>query len=96
MRNVAVLEDNIVVNIIVCSDDYVLSDNEVEYSESNPAHMGGEYDNGVFYPIQPFPSWVKSNGEWVPPIPFPEINKETNPDNKSLWWDEQNQSWYFA
>lgn len=96
MKNVAVMEGNVVANIIVCADDYVLKENEIEYFEDNYACIGGDYDGGFFYAPQPFPSWTKSNGQWVPPVAPPEVNRETNPDNKALIWDEANQSWYFV
>lgn len=96
MKNVAILTDGVVENIIICSDDYQLKDNEIEYFDSNPACIGGEFSDGFFYEPQPFPSWTKNNGRWVPPVAPPESNRETNPNNLMLLWDEEAQEWYFA
>lgn len=93
MKNVAIFENDVVVNIILCSDDYVLGENEIEYFDENPACIGGDYVDGFFYSIQPFPSWTRSNGEWIPPTPIPSNMKEINPDNLLVWWDEENQVW---
>jgi len=82
MKNVAVLKDGIVVDIHLWGDDYTLLENEKEYDESNPAFIGGDYVDGYFYGIQPFPSWKRDNGVWVPPVP--------RPDTQDNWyWDEE-------
>lgn len=86
-KNIAILDvDNKVINIIVCSDDYILQDNEIEYSENNPAFVGGDYYEGFFYPEQPFLSWTRDNGQWIPPVPKPEL--------EGNWqWSEEDQEW---
>jgi len=44
-------------------------------------------DNNVFYPSQPYPSWVlDENYEWQSPVPCPE-------DGNIYNWNEENQSW---
>lgn len=93
MKNVAVMDEGIVINIILCADDYVLSENEIEYFDENPACIGGDYVDGFFYVIQPFPSWSRLNGQWIPPVPIPENMMELNPDNLPVTWDEENQNW---
>jgi len=81
MKNVAVMQDHIVVDIHLWGDDYILSENEVEYSDDNPAQIGGDYVDGYFYGLQPFPSWVRNSGVWVPPVPYP--------DTQDNWyWNE--------
>lgn len=86
MKNVAVIKRGFVENIILCSDDYELKDNEIEYFDDNPAFIDGEYIDGYFYPLQPFSSWVRDKGKWVPPVPMP-----SEPNN--WYWDEENLEW---
>jgi hypothetical protein len=57
MKTFAVIENNMVVNIIVGVEDEVVAANPteyVEYTESNPARIGDDYINGEFIP-QPQP-----------------------------------------
>ena len=57
----------------------------IEYNDSNPAFMGGDYVDGYFYPPQPFASWTRNNGNWEPPTPRPVGIR---------WdWDEASVSW---
>jgi hypothetical protein len=88
MKNVALLnESNIVLNIIVVKDDFQ-QENYVEYSDDNPAFIGGDFYEGYFYPPQPYLSWVRLNGTWQPPTPKPEGN---------FWyWNEAKQVWLDA
>lgn len=84
-KNVAILNNNTVINIIIVNDDYELNVNEVFYTEENPAFMHGDYVDGYFYSAQPFPSWSRDGaGRWLPPIP--------KPDTK-CYWDESTLSW---
>lgn len=85
-RTVAILEDNIVVNVIVVSADYELHDQEVEYTDANPAGIGWEYDGTGFIPPQPFPSWQLINYVWQPPVAAPD-------DSEEYGWDEDTTSW---
>lgn len=56
----------------------------------NYAGIGYVYDskNDVFYPAQPYPSWVLNNAswEWEAPIPYPT-------DGKVYKWNEVSVSW---
>ena len=57
MKTFAVIENDVVVNIIVGVEDDVVAANPtryVEYTESNPARIGDDYINGEFIP-QPQP-----------------------------------------
>ena len=56
----------------------------------NFAGIGFIYDleNDVFYPSQPFPSWVLSNINWVWEAPIPMPN-----DGNIHAWDETTLSW---
>lgn len=57
MKTFAVIENDVVVNIIVGVEDEVVAANPtkyVEYTESSPARIGDHYINGEFIP-QPQP-----------------------------------------
>lgn len=86
-KNYAVLnENNIVINTIVTSDDFIAEENFIEYSESNPAYIGGDYFEGNFYAPKPFLSWSRGgNGQWVAPVAMP-LDGEYS-------WDEEAQQW---
>lgn len=73
MSNFAVIKNGIVTNIVIADVEWAdaQTDTVIEYTESNPAYIGGEYVNGLFYSPQPFPSWVKVAGQWQAPIPMP-------------------------
>ena len=85
-RTAAIVTDGIVENIIVISDDYVLADNEIEYTKANPASIGWEYDGTGFIPPQPYPSWVLNNYVWEAPVAMPD-------DGAAYYWDEPSTSW---
>lgn len=81
----AVLEGNVVVNIIVCADNEPETDTLITYTDANPAHIGGDYLDDYFYSPQPYPSWTRSQGEWIPPMPMP---------LEGRWiWNESEQQW---
>ena len=48
-------------------------------------------DNDVFYPQQPYPSWIldTTNWTWVAPVAYPQ-------DNLLYDWNEESQSWVEA
>ena len=56
----------------------------------NYAGIGYTYDrtNDVFYPPQPYPSWVISapNWTWDSPVPYPN-------DENRYTWDETTKTW---
>ena len=67
-RLVAVLDGNIVQNVIVVSSDWDGADaNHVEYTNGYPAGIGWEWDGTGFIPPQPDPSWVLNDYVWEPP-----------------------------
>jgi len=61
-----------------------------EALRGNYAGIGFTYDqaNDVFYPPQPFASWVlnKTNWTWEAPVAYPT-------DGKAYSWDEATKSW---
>lgn len=86
MKNLAQLnEENIVINIIIANDDFN-PEGFVEYSDENPAIIGGDLVDGFFYYPQPYESWTRLNGLWISPIPYPE-------DGLSYEWNESTQEW---
>lgn len=69
MKRMAQVDANgIVVNIIVASDDWNV-EGFVEYTDDNPAYIGGTYANGRF--IAPKPSddatLDEATGAWIVP-----------------------------
>lgn len=85
-RTVAVLDGNIVSNVIVVTADHELEAGEIEYTDANPAGIGWEYDGTGFIPPQPFPSWTLNAYVWEPPVPMPD-------DGIPYYWDEPSTSW---
>lgn len=80
-------ETGTVLNVVVMPDDIDHTPSLIPYTEANPAFIGGDYVGGYFYPPQPFASWSRHEGQWVPPAP--------RPDEAGLWlWDETTLSWY--
>lgn len=95
MKKFAQLDsNNKVLNILVAKEDFNNS-GFVEYTDSNPAFIGGDYFDGMFYAPQPFESWTRNNGAWVPPIPMPDIVVTDGPP-KFYQWDEAAQSWIIS
>ena len=84
-KDVAVVSDSgEVIAINVHSDSYELAADEVLVT--NPAYVGGDYVEGYFYPEQPFASWTRNEGNWLPPTP--------RPDTEGNWqWNEELQEW---
>jgi hypothetical protein len=86
MKNFALLdENNKVLNISIGDNTWEL-EGWVEYTNENPAHIGGDYVDGYFYAPQPFPSWTRNKGNWLAPTPAPN-------DSPYTYWDENTLSW---
>jgi hypothetical protein len=53
MANFAVIKDGVVVNVIVADDQETanLFGTAVEYTDTNPAFIGGAYDGTTFHPV---------------------------------------------
>jgi len=89
MKKFALLdENNVVINISIADNSWD-STGWVEYTVSNPASIGGDYVDGFFYSVQPYPSWTRKEGEWLPPKPMP-INGYWIWNEDSLNWVELN------
>lgn len=96
MKSFALLDsDNKVINISLADDSWS-ADGWIEYEESNPAFIGGDYVNGYFYPPQPFPSWLRDGaGSWNAPKPMPQGLYEGDYDN-FYRWDESQLDWVWV
>jgi hypothetical protein len=80
-------ENNKVINIIIANDNFDSKQNYIEYTDKNPAHIGGDYLDGYFYSPQPFPSWSRNGlGSWQAPVPMP--------DKENCIWNEELGEWY--
>jgi hypothetical protein len=86
-KNMAEIDENgFVVNILVCANNEQETATRVNYSQDNPAYIGGTFDGGFFYPPQSYKSWLKDKGSWVAPVPYPT-------DGAKYTWDEETTSW---
>ena len=84
-KNVAILNtENKIENIIIVNDDYELNQNEIIY-DTEVVYIGGDYIDGYFYPPQPFASWTRLEGKWIPPIPYPNEGR--------YYWDDSIGNW---
>jgi hypothetical protein len=87
MKNLAIIESGIVTNILLAEDDFII-ENSIEYTDANPAYIGGTYDGQYFYCPKPFASWTADKGKWIPPVPRPE--------GEDLIWSEKAGNWIEA
>ena len=68
----AQLDDNgIIDNVIVAKPSTADTDNLVSVPDGQNAFIGGHIFEGLFYPAQPYDSWVRDNGQWVAPVQSP-------------------------
>jgi hypothetical protein len=96
IKNYAFIKNGIVVNTVVFDNP-----NEETLAEFKNFHnvdliieaeektqVGGTYENSVFWPVQPYPSWVKNEEliEWWPPVAYPD-------DGKTYKWNEDILNW---
>ena len=91
MINVAILDNqDVVVNVIVCEDDYAASSNEILCNDSTKdPQIGGTYDRNKekFVSIKPHASWTldEDSLEWNPP--------SEKPTDGFYWWNEPDLAW---
>jgi hypothetical protein len=86
MKSFALIDSqNTIINISQADDDWS-ADGWIEYDETNPAFVGGDFVDGFFYPPQPFASWSRDQGKWRAPIEMPN-------DGKFYHWDEIEGDW---
>lgn len=90
MPNFAIVENDIVTNVIVCeslADAQSVVDKEIiPVMDENPIGINWSRINNVWVSPQPYPSWTLENNEWISPIPYPE-------DGEIYEWDEKSISW---
>jgi hypothetical protein len=87
----AVIENNNVVNTIICESkelaEQITGLTCIEYTDENPAYIGGTYDGTNFIPPSPYLSWnLNSEKLWEPPISVPK-------DGKLYRWVEEDLNW---
>ena len=87
MKNFARIQNGLVVNIEVATDEWVAEQND-EFLFIEPTagvSIGAEWNGTKFVLVQPFPSWtLDSNNDWQPPTPKPE---------GEFYWDEETLAW---
>lgn len=84
--NVALFEDDATVELIelICADN-----GGVAYYDTaiyGVTEVGGEFFDNYLYTKSPFPSWLKSEGKWIAPVPYPQ-------DGKEYYWEESETNW---
>jgi hypothetical protein len=99
MKKFAIIEENIVTNIIIC-DSKELAEQITEKVcieiTDQPADIGGTYDGTNFIPKKPFNSWIlDSNNQWTAPVEYPAANPE-EPTTGTYVWDEETISWQLS
>ena len=83
MKNYALIENGIVINISIADNDWD-STGWVEYQS---AGIGWHYDGTGFYAPQPFASWTLDDKyQWQPPVARPV-------DDKFYTWSEETLNW---
>lgn len=101
MIRYAQIENNIVVNVIVCEEsqiDTLPGFYVKETTETNNAQIGYEYvsEKNKFKSNQPFSSWVldEDSCKWNPPVELPEGSELTAFGTiVGYSWDEESLSW---
>jgi len=90
MKNYAVIENDIVVNIVIGDEDWAATQDStmVELKDGDIASIGGKYINGIFGRPKPYPSWIEHEDYWIPPI-----SKPKNIEGKTWMWNEPTVSW---
>jgi hypothetical protein len=92
IKKIARMQGNLVINIESATQEWIDSQEDstifIEYTDTNPATIGGDYVDGYFYPIKPYESWNRDKGSWIAPIPYPEDNKYYNWSEEELSWKE--------
>ncbi len=84
-------ESNFVENTVVADEEWISAQNGnwVEYTDENPAYIGGSYnpESKLFTSPKPFPSWtLNESNNWDPPVERPD-------DDKGYYWNEEELAW---
>jgi hypothetical protein len=90
--NIAIIENNTVVNVIVC-DSFELAKEltvaeQVIDSDEHKAYLGYVKTNDIWHPVSLYNSWILNTEtrQWDPPISRPN-------DGNPYIWDETTLSW---
>ena len=101
-QNYALVDsNNNIVNVVVF-DDSILEENKNIIIQSNDAvfavliedprynYINGHYENGAIWTPKPYSSFIQDfeHNVWVPPIPYPDDNKEYVWNEEILNWEE--------
>jgi hypothetical protein len=94
IKNYAFIKSNQVINVVVfenlTSETMAHFKQEFQLDDiilaTEKTVLGGTYDGTQFWLPQPYPSWVKSNGEWVAPKTKPD-------DGLNYSWSEDAVDW---
>lgn len=94
---IARLDGQTVINIEVADQEWVDAQPDptifVTINDDDCVYIGGDYVDGHFYEPQPFPSWTRNNGSWIPPVPKP-ADKEPREIGDMPWvWNEEKLNW---
>jgi len=92
--NIAIIEDGIVVNIILCESielaESITGLTAIEYTDENLAQVGWTYNNitNKFRSTSPYNSWIFNEeiNMWEAPVPYP-LNQN------NYIWSEDNLEW---
>lgn len=88
----AIVSGNIVDNVIVWDGNTEYSvppGQELVHDASNWAECGGHFEDGQFYPVKPYPSWIfdHSKRSWEAPEPYPSDGaKYVWEESMGMWW----------
>lgn len=90
MAHFAEIKNGVVVNMIVAEQEWIDTQEGVEYllsTPANPAYVDGLYIDGRFTLPKPYASWsLDENYDWQAPVEHPA-------DGNIYSWDETNQAW---
>ena len=71
-------------------ENYTVPDNHILVERTKDSGWIGSYWLGGsdFADPKPFPSWTWGGTEWIPPVPYPQDNKEYIWNEETVGWDE--------
>lgn len=87
MPNYAIIDNNIVTNVIVADTKELAEElTGLQVLETNgEPWINWVYIDTQWMPPKPYPSWILENGKWTAPIPKPE---------EGYWkWNEDIENW---
>lgn len=93
--NYAQIKNGIVVNIVVADSSWVdLQPDEFVEIDTQNVEINSSYNNGVFTPPRPYPSWLEDGNGWRAPSPLPSDTYDyTTGVGTIYYWDEESLSW---